>query len=130
MGHISLAYADDVNLLVDNIDAIKKTGQMWLSWLRHYATSRKFTDSIHDEVTDFFQFTRSIQLHYGPGVNLACNRKEYLVTSYGVKWGWRARLTTLQPSVSQLSRKCGIVNISQPYRPPQPFSGIARIQKL
>jgi hypothetical protein len=27
--------------------------------------------------------------------------------------------------VSRLSRQCGILNISQPYRPPQPFTGIA-----
>jgi hypothetical protein len=30
-----------------------------------------------------------------------------------------------QLTVSRLSRRCGIVNVSQPYRPPLPVMGIA-----
>jgi hypothetical protein len=41
-----------------------------------------------------------------------------------VKCGRCMGLTALSPSMSRLCRQCGILNISQPYRPPQPVMGI------
>jgi hypothetical protein len=61
----------------------------------------------------------------GPGVYTASNRNEYQGDSWGIECGRCVGLTTLPPSVSRLSRQCWILNISEPYRPAWPVTGIA-----
>jgi hypothetical protein len=44
---------------------------------------------------------------------------------FGVERGRRVRLTDALSSMSRLFRHFGILNISQPYRPPRSLAGIA-----
>jgi hypothetical protein len=90
------------------------------------ATSRKVAGSSPDEVIVFF-----FSLHNPSGLSMVLRLTQPLTEMstrkcfWGVERGRRLRLTTSQQSVSRLCGKCGILNISQPYRPERPITGIA-----
>ena len=54
-------------------------------WLRCCATNRKVAGSIPASVIRFFIDIKSFRSHYGPGVDSASNRNEYLEHFLGVK---------------------------------------------
>jgi hypothetical protein len=62
-----------------------REGTRWHSWLRHCVTNRKVAGSILDGVTGIFQWLNPSGRIVAPGVDSACNRKDYQESFLGVK---------------------------------------------
>jgi hypothetical protein len=79
-------------------------------------------DKINDGGKNDIKFTITEKLTRYEGVLLP---KKWLKCFWGAQQCWCMRLTTSPPSVMQMSRHCGILSISEPYRSPEPVTWIA-----
>jgi hypothetical protein len=100
--HVDSGY----NLLFDESSQFKNIRVWNLAW----CVINMAVSSVHRDVWSL----PNISISAAVGINVQLGSKV-------------RRVRHLPPSLSRLSRQCGILNISQTYRPPRPVTGIASL---
>jgi hypothetical protein len=87
----------------------------------NYTTSQKVTGSIPNELIEFFNLPNPCSriMAFVSTQSPTSNGIRVLPLGGGVKRGRCVWLTTSLLSVSRVSRKCLILDVTQPYRQPQ-----------
>jgi hypothetical protein len=93
------------------------------SWLRHCATSWKVMGSIPDETIGCFNWPNPSSRTMPLGLTQPLTEMSTRNLT-GVKGSWYVSLTISRSFVSQLSTKCGSLDVSKPYWPPRSVTGI------
>jgi hypothetical protein len=95
-----------------------------VSRLKHSATTRKVAGSTPNLSHCIFSYRNPYSCTMALGFEAASNRNEYREDFLGVKRDRRMTLITSPPSLWRLSGKCGSLDVSKPYRPSRPGTGI------
>jgi hypothetical protein len=90
--------------------------------LRHYATSHKVAGSVPDEVVEFFFNLPNPSHTMALGLTQHLTEMSIRKSLREVKLSWCLRLKASLSSVGRVSRKCGSLDMSQPYGPPTGIS--------
>jgi hypothetical protein len=93
--------------------------------LRHYAINRNIGGSRHDEINYFFSNYLNLPAALGPGIYSVPETEINMFLGRTSRPVRKAGKLTLPPPVCRLFRHCGILNISQPRRPPRSGTGTA-----